>query len=98
MILQICVRRASKGDGPFHERIGFPTQASSERTVACIIPPGFTRQGFWTCAKGFTERPRNLDTSGRRSLALYKSVVVTLALRRNRTQAELAETYGGSQP
>jgi hypothetical protein len=32
-------------------------------------------------------------------LGLYKSVVVTLAyLRRNRTQAELAETYGGSQP
>src|SRR5215213_5328086 len=32
-------------------------------------------------------------------LGLYKSVVVTLAyLRRNRMQAELAETYGGSQP
>jgi DDE superfamily endonuclease len=32
-------------------------------------------------------------------LGLYKSVVVTLAyLRRNRVQAELAETYGVSQP
>jgi hypothetical protein len=47
----VLPRRVEMSDGPLYERMGFTDSISRKRTVACIIPPAYTRRRSWTCAR-----------------------------------------------
>jgi len=96
-----CVEwpRAYVKNGLLLERIGLPHSVQRNRPQM-YHTTGFTRDEIIDlCVKVRAADPEPGTNHWPPILGLFKSVVVTLTyMRRNRVQAELAETYGVSQP
>lgn len=80
--------------------MGYHTQAHEKRAVAVYHTTGFRREDIVElCALVREECGKASDVTWPPVMGLFNAVVVTLTyLRRNRVQAELAESFGVSQP
>jgi hypothetical protein len=79
--------------------LGYHTQISQKADrLTCIISTGFSRERIADLCAMIHSETTNEGRAWPPILGLFKSVVVALTyMRRNRVQAELAETYGVSQ-
>ena len=87
-------------DDPFLERIGLPHTIRKKRAIGMYHITGFSRDeviDLCILINSADRRPDSLRWPP--ILGLFKSVVVTLTyMRHNRTQAEIGESFGVSQP
>jgi DDE superfamily endonuclease/Helix-turn-helix of DDE superfamily endonuclease len=87
-------------DGPFLERIGLPHSILEKRAIDMYHITGFDRNEVIDLCVLIISAERGPDSlKWPPILGLFKSVTVTLAyMRHNRTQAEIGESFGVSQP
>ena len=87
-------------DGPFPERIGLPHSILEKRAIDMYHITGFDRNEVIDLCVLINSAERGPDSlKWPPILGLFKSVTVTLAyMRHNRTQAEIGESFGVSQP
>jgi hypothetical protein len=87
-------------DGPFLERIGLPHSILKKRAIDMHHITGFDRNEVIDLCVLINSAKRDPDSlKWPPILGLFKSVTVTLAyMRHNRTQAEIGESFGVSQP
>jgi DDE superfamily endonuclease/Helix-turn-helix of DDE superfamily endonuclease len=87
-------------DGPFLERIGLPHSTLEKRAIDVYHITGFDRNEVIDLCVLINSAERGPDyLKWPPILGLFKSVTVTLAyMRHNRTQAEIGESFGVSQP
>jgi len=87
-------------DGPFLERIGLPHSILEKRAIGMYHITGFDRNKVIDlCVLINSAEPGPDSLKWPPILGLFKSVTVTLAyIRHNRTQAEIGESFGVSQP
>jgi hypothetical protein len=87
-------------DGPFLERIGLPHLIHKKRAIGVYHTTGFSRDEVVDLCVLINSAERVPGTlKWPPILGLFRSVTVTLAyLRHNRTQAEIGESFGVSQP
>jgi hypothetical protein len=87
-------------DGPFLERIGLPHSILKKRAIDVYHITGFDRNEVIDLCVLINSAQRDPDSrKWPPILGLFKSVTVTLAyMRHNRTQAEIGESFGVSQP
>jgi hypothetical protein len=87
-------------DGPLSGRIELPHAILKRASRHVYHTTGLTREEIPDlCAMIWQAAAETGKADWPPSLGLYKSVVVTLSyLRRNRAQAEIAESFGVSQP
>ena len=87
-------------DGPFLERIGLPHSILEKRATNMYHITGFDRNEVIDLCVLINSAERGPDSlKWPPILGLFKSVAVTLAyMRHNRTQAEIGESFGVSQP
>jgi Helix-turn-helix of DDE superfamily endonuclease len=87
-------------DGPFPERIGLPHSSLKKRAIGMYHTTGFSRDeviDLCVLINSAERDPGSLKWPP--ILGLFKSVAVTLTyMRHNRTQAEIGESLGVSQP
>ena len=99
--LSIPIRRVRINGGPFTREDWVPRLDPKNRTATGVsIQQGFTKDEIYAlCGLVRRETTDAQENVWPPILGLFKAVVVTLTyLRRNRVQAELAETFGVSQP
>ena len=87
-------------DGPFPERIGLPHSILEKRATDVYHITGFDSNEVIDLCVLINSAERGPDSvKWPPILGLFKSVTVTLAyMRHNRTQAEIGESFGVSQP
>lgn len=87
-------------DGLFPERIGLPHSVQRKQAIGIYYTTGFTRDELIDICMLITSVERAPDSvTWPPCLGLLNSVVATLAyLRHNRTQVEIGESLGVSQP
>lgn len=79
------MRRASTGDGPFHETIGFADSTARERTILSILTTGLQASEILDVSERIDHAANDSERSWPPISGLYGSVVVTVAyVRRNR--------------
>ena len=99
-IIYISGRRACMKDGLFLEMIGLPHTNQKKQAIAMYHTTGFSSDELIDICVLITSVDREPGTANwPPCLGLLDSVVATLAyLRHNRTQAEIGESLGVSQP
>jgi hypothetical protein len=87
-------------DGPFLERIELPHTIRKKRAIGMYHTTGFSRDEVVDLCVLINSAERAPDAmKWPPILGLFKSVTVTLAyMRHNRTQSEIGESFGVSQP
>ena len=87
-------------DGPFLERIGLPHSNLKKRAIGMYHTTGFSRDeviDLCVLINSAEREPGSLKWPP--ILGLFKSVAAALSyMRHNRTQAEIGESFGVSQP
>ena len=99
-VIYISGRRACMKDGLFLEMIGLPHANQEKQAIAMYHTTGFTSDELIDICVLITSVDREPDAANwPPCLGLLDSVVATLAyLRHNRTQVEIGESLGVSQP
>jgi DDE superfamily endonuclease/Helix-turn-helix of DDE superfamily endonuclease len=87
-------------DGPFLEMIGLPHSIRKKRAIGMYHTTGFSHdEVVELCIIINSTEPDASSSKWPRCLGLFKSVVATLTyMRHNRTQSEIGESFGVSQP